>query len=64
MSISNVKVSKQFQDDFMLVAAHYMLDELGELETAKQAARNDMAAAEVCYASLAAEIRGTERMAA
>jgi len=63
MSTSEVKATKQFQHDFMLVANHYMLAELGELETAKQAARNDMAAAEVCYASLAAEIRGADNTA-
>lgn len=48
--------SKKFVENFIKVANHYMLAELGELETAKQAARNDMANAEVCYAALAAEI--------
>lgn len=56
MSHSEIKVSKKFSTDFLKVAKHYMLEELGELETAKQAARNDMENAEVCYASLAAEI--------
>lgn len=57
MSTSEVKVTKQFQQDFMLVAKHYMLEELGELETAKQAARGDMENAEICYAAMAKEIR-------
>lgn len=57
MSTSEIKATKKFKADFMLVAKHYMLAELGELETAKQAARNDMANAEICYAAMAKEIR-------
>lgn len=55
MSISEVKATKQFQQDFMLVAKHYKLAELGELEIAKQAARGDMENAEICYAAMALE---------
>jgi len=51
------KTSKKFVSDFDLVAAHYRLEELGELEAAKQAAREDMANAIPCYAALAREIR-------
>lgn len=47
----------EFVADFMLVAQHYLLAELGELEEAKEAARKDMANAERCFAALAAEIR-------
>jgi hypothetical protein len=48
--------TKQFIVDFMMVSSHYMLAELGELEAAKECARNDMANAEISYAAMAAEI--------
>lgn len=56
MSLSKSKASKQFVDDFALVAKHYMLAEHGELELAKQMARDDMANAEISYRALANEI--------
>lgn len=46
----------KFVADFMLVANHYKLAELGELEEAKQAARDDMDAAVISYAAMAKEI--------
>ena len=57
MSRSEIKVTKQFAQDFILVAKHYMLEELGEIEEAKKAARNDMANAEISYRAMADEIR-------
>lgn len=57
MSVSNA-VPRQFRDDFELVAAHYGLEARGEYEAAKEAARADIDAAVVTFASLAAEIRG------
>ena len=56
MSNSN-RVPRQFAADFALVATHYQLRELDEYETAKQAARNDLDNAIVCYAALAKEIQ-------
>ena len=47
----------EFVANFMLVSEFYMLADLGELEEAKEAARNDMANAEVSYAAMADEIR-------
>lgn len=58
MSAGNrVTVSKQFVADFEAVAAHYNLRELGEYETAKIAARQDLEAAQEAFAAIAAEIR-------
>lgn len=50
-----VSASKQFADDFEAVAEHYKLRELGQYEEAKQAARRDIEAAEVCFAAMAKE---------
>lgn len=58
VSIGEDMATQKFVADFMLVANHYMLEELGELDEAKQAARNDMAAAEISYAAMAKEIGG------
>lgn len=55
MSIS--KVTKQFANDFELVAEHYGLNELGEYEEAKQAARHDLEVAQVSFAAMAHEIK-------
>ena len=52
---NRVTVSKQFVDDFEVVAARYNLRELGEYETAKEAARRDLENAETCFAALAKE---------
>ena len=58
--MSNSKyVSRQFVQDFELVAAHYNLKELGEYETAKDLARNDLENAVICYSELAKDIRKT-----
>lgn len=57
MSLSKSKASKQFVSDFEIVSAHYMLEELGEIEEAKKAARNDMENAEISYRAMADEIR-------
>jgi len=46
----------KFVTNFMLVADHYLLEELGEIEEAKQSAREDMAAAVISYAAMAKEI--------
>lgn len=48
-------VPKQFADDFEAVAIRYNLRDLGEYETAKQAARQDLESAVVCFAALAGE---------
>ena len=50
-----VTVTKQFSDDFELVATRYNLRELGEYELAKSAARADLEAAITTYRSLAQE---------
>lgn len=50
-------VSKRFAADFETVATHYSLRELGEYETAKTAARQDLEAAQETFAAIAAEIR-------
>ena len=52
-----VTATREFADDFQLVAKNYKLSELGELETAKQCARDDMPNAIVSYAAMAKEIR-------
>ena len=49
--------NKQFVENFMLVADYYMFEAHGELEEAKQIARDDMENAEICYASLAEHVR-------
>lgn len=55
MSVSKaVIVSKQFADDFNLVASYYNLTPQ-EVKEAKEAARNDLDSAIVCFASLALE---------
>ncbi len=51
----SVMASKQFVADFEAVALRYNLRELGEYETAKQAARRDLENAETCFAALAKE---------
>ena len=51
----NVMASRQFVADFEAVALRYNLRELGEYETAKQAARRDLENAETCFAALAKE---------
>jgi hypothetical protein len=50
-----VRTSKQFADNFKLVAAHYACTP-SEIEAMKQAAREDMANAEISFAALSAEI--------
>lgn len=56
MSVSEPRATREFVADFDLVAAHYRLEELGEMEEAKACARNDMANAIPCYAALAKEL--------
>lgn len=58
MSVSNpVIVTKQFADDFELVANYYGLKHIGEYLEAKDAARNDLENAIITYAHLASEVR-------
>ena len=57
MCASKVTVTKQFSDDFELVATHYKLKELGQYDEAKKAARADLDTAIVTFASLAQEVR-------
>lgn len=52
-----VVATKQFAEGFELVAAHYQLKELGEYEEVKRVARSDMAAAQICFAALADELK-------
>lgn len=52
-----VKVTKQFADDFELVATHYYLKKHGEYDIAKQIARDDLENAIQCYAEMARQIR-------
>lgn len=53
---ATVMVSKQFADDFELVAVRYNLRELGEYEEAKDAARRDIENAKVCFNAIVREI--------
>ncbi len=55
--MSTQKASKQFVENFMLVAEYYEFEAHGELEEAKQGARDDMEQAEICYASIAEHVR-------
>lgn len=52
-----IAVTVEFAADFELVATRYKLRELGEYETAKTAARQDLEAAQETFAVIAAEIR-------
>lgn len=54
---STTRASRQFVEDFELVADHYGLHERGEYMDAKEAARADIAAATATFAVLADEIR-------
>lgn len=53
----NVMASKQFVADFAVVATHYSLAELGQIEEAKAAARRDMPGATVYFARMAGVVR-------
>ena len=55
--MSQVVVSKQFVDDFELVADFYKLRDCGEYEMAKKNARVDLENAIPCFAEQAANIR-------
>ena len=57
MQAGIVKVSRQFREDFDVVAKFYKLAELGELETARAAVRRDKPAAIVTFARLADAVR-------
>lgn len=52
-----VRASKQFTENFGLVAAHYACPP-DEIEAMKQAARADMANAEISFGLMATEIKG------
>lgn len=52
-----IKVSKEFIDDFMLVSKHYLCSP-DEIFLMKELARKDMDNAVVCFKSIAKEIRG------
>jgi hypothetical protein len=54
------RASVQFIKDFDTVAGHFKLAELGELDQAKQCARNDMANAEISFSAMAQKIRNGE----
>lgn len=59
-----MRVSKQFKADFDLVARHFNLAELGELEDAKDAVRRDPEGAMACFAAMGADLRVAPRTAA
>ena len=46
-----------FYSDFELVATHYKLREIGEYEEAKEAAKNDLPNARICYHAIANSLR-------
>ena len=48
--------TKQFSHEFMIVSNHYLLDELGELEAAKEAVRADPMQAAISYSAMAKDI--------
>lgn len=52
-----VMATKQFRADFEVVTKFYGLEELGQIEEAKAAARRDMPGATVYFAGMAKEIR-------
>lgn len=52
------KEASQFEQDFQLVAAHYELDSLGEYEQCLDTAKKDVVAAKICFAAMAADLRG------
>lgn len=49
---------KKLAEDFRVTAAHYGLAELGELEQAKQAVRDDPENAAISYGLMAQEVMG------
>ena len=51
-----VRVNQKFLSDFAKVSKYYMLEELGEIEAAKAAARADIESAMFTYAVLAKEV--------
>lgn len=57
LTSSQVVVSKQFVDDFELVADFYKLRECGEYDMAKKNAREDLENAIPCFAEQAENIR-------
>lgn len=54
---SKVHATRQFVDDFEVVANYYGLHESGEYELAKQVARDDLENAVPCYARMAELVR-------
>jgi hypothetical protein len=52
-----VRVSREFKANFDLVARHFRLVELGELEEAKEAVRRDPEVASTCFAAMAVWVR-------
>jgi len=55
--MAHTYTNRQLVQDFDLVAEHYGLKELGEYDEARQAARNDIESAKICFAAMAAKIR-------
>lgn len=55
MSVSEVKASSKFVNNFMFVSKHYLCTK-EEIEEMKQCARNDMQAAEESFGLMADEI--------
>lgn len=51
-----VRVNQKFLNDFAIVSRYYLLDEHGDLEAAKAAARGDLASAITAYDAMAREI--------
>lgn len=58
--VAPVRVTQKFLEDFAIVSRYYMLDELGEVEEAKAAARRDIEAAKGTYDAIAHEIEHEE----
>lgn len=52
-----MRVSREFKANFDLVAKHYRLAELGELDDAKDAVRRDPEGAHACFAAMGAWVR-------
>lgn len=52
-----VRVSREFKANFDLVARHFNLVDMGELEAAKEAVRRDYESAATCFEAMGAWVR-------
>lgn len=55
-----MRVSREFKQNFDLVARYYGLAEAGELEEAKEAVRRNPESAVICFAAMAQWVRNQQ----